>query len=105
MTNPHARAQEFRWLQDTVAQVKKDHGQDLMDKLVSHRGFHCASDSHDRRPLENTRDAYELAWAAGVTLAECDVVATKDGVIVLNHDDDLQRLSLFPDGEFGTPRD
>jgi glycerophosphoryl diester phosphodiesterase len=92
MMSESARAQEFRWLQDTVAAVKQEDA-GLLDKLVSHRGFHCTTDSLDKRPLENTRDAYELVWAAGMAHAECDVVATKDGVIVLCHDDDLHRLS------------
>ena len=66
----------------------------LMPCLVAHRGFHNSDDSDAVRPLENTQNAYELAWAAGVQHAECDVVATKDGVVVLCHDDSLQRLGM-----------
>jgi len=44
------------------------------------------------RPLENTREAYEQAWAAGFKYAECDVLCTKDGRIILNHDSTMKRM-------------
>ena len=61
--------------------------------LVAHRGFHSPSD-RDRRPIENSLEAYEMAWTAGVKLCECDVAVTSDGQIVLGHDADYDRLAL-----------
>jgi len=71
------------------------------DCVVAHRGFHYASaipllSDETRRPLENTLPAYERAWAAGVKHCECDVALTKDGEVILCHDDDLKRLALSP---------
>ena len=65
----------------------------LARALVAHRGFHGTDDSL-ALPLENTLDAYETAWAAGVTLCECDVGLTSDGVLVLCHDANFRRLAL-----------
>jgi glycerophosphoryl diester phosphodiesterase len=64
-------------------------------RLVAHRGFHYPLDDL-RRPLENTLAAYERAWAAGIAHCECDVSLTKDGEIVLCHDQNLKRLALRP---------
>ena len=65
----------------------------LARAVVAHRGFHAA-DGSLALPLENTLDAYETAWAAGVTLCECDVGLTRDGVLVLCHDTNFRRLAL-----------
>ena len=80
---------ELRWLRNTVARLSPA----LLPHLVSHRGFHSTKDlSH--RPIENSIDAYEWAWNAGVKLCECDVAVTLDGYLVLCHDEDLSRLSI-----------
>eukprot|EP00300_Choanocystis_sp_HF-7_P000770 c10635_g1_i1.p1 GENE.c10635_g1_i1~~c10635_g1_i1.p1 ORF type:complete len:319 (+),score=76.72 c10635_g1_i1:25-957(+) len=71
----------------------------LLEGLVAHRGFHCRSDAL-HRPLENTLDAYIQAWGAGAKHCECDVSLTADGHIVLLHDNDLARLSLFQNHRF-----
>lgn len=67
----------------------------MTDKLfphpVSHRG------RHDRASgvIENSRSAFEAAIAAGFAI-ECDVQLTSDGVPVVFHDDDMQRLLGMP---------
>ena len=55
----------------------------IRDKINMHRGWHS---DDGRRPLENTRAAYQKAAATGAGYAECDVWYTMDGVIVLSHD-------------------
>jgi glycerophosphoryl diester phosphodiesterase len=50
--------------------------------VIGHRG------APGYRP-EHTRSAYELAIAMGVDAVEPDVVATKDGVLVLRHENEI----------------
>jgi len=69
----------------------------VAEALVLHRGFHSVADSSNR-PIENSLPAYENAWAGGCCHCECDVVVTRDGYVVCNHDSDLQRLALFGGG-------
>jgi glycerophosphoryl diester phosphodiesterase len=71
-------------------------GDELVNGLVSHRGYHYSIDDM-KRPLENTLSAYEHAWACGVKYAECDVQMTKDGELILSHDLTLKRLALHPE--------
>lgn len=59
---------------------------ELRGKVVLHRGWHRLQKCDTSRPLENTRQAYLDAARLGVAYAECDVWATKDGVVVLSHD-------------------
>jgi glycerophosphoryl diester phosphodiesterase len=56
----------------------------------AHRGWH-------RHHIENTMGALDAAYAAGCDGVEFDVQLTVDGVAVLFHDDDLQRLAGRPD--------
>ena len=77
------RAEEVAWLRSLSWPTN----------VVAHRGFHSPSDL-DRRPIENSLEAYEMAWTAGVKLCECDVAVTSDGQIVLGHDADYERLAL-----------
>lgn len=56
------------------------------NKIVLHRGWHRLSNADETKPLQNTRNAYLQAAYLGVAYAECDVWATRDGQIVLNHD-------------------
>jgi len=86
------RANEIEWLQSAVASME---GDDDLLHLVAHRGFHDTGDG-DLRPLENSIDAYELAWTSGIKLCECDITLTRDRHIVLCHDRDLQRLAMLP---------
>ncbi|MET0410828.1 MAG: glycerophosphodiester phosphodiesterase family protein [Polyangiaceae bacterium] len=51
---------------------------------IAHRGASSAA-------LEHTLEAYALALAQGADVLELDVHATKDGVLVVAHDADLER--------------
>lgn len=53
--------------------------------VVGHRGF-------PSRAVENTLPSFEAALAAGAHGVECDVRATRDGALVVFHDDGLRRL-------------
>jgi glycerophosphoryl diester phosphodiesterase len=60
-------------------------------KLIAHRGEH-----DNAAVLENTLEAFEQAAAGGVWGIELDVRWTRDGVPVVVHDADLQRLHGIP---------
>ena len=53
---------------------------------IAHRGVSSAAP-------ENTIIAYEKALELGITAVETDVFKTKDGVIVLSHDETIDRCS------------
>jgi len=57
--------------------------------LLAHRGLNQHRSSID----ENSITAFEQALKFGTTHIESDVHATKDGVAVLFHDDDLERVA------------
>lgn len=90
MGAPGSAADELRHLREWVFKVPDPHRK----RMVAHRGFHGVAGEIDR-PIENTLPAFEQAWTAGIVYCECDVFVTKDGHIVLNHDDDTQRLQLL----------
>ena len=50
--------------------------------VIGHRG------ASGYRP-EHTRSAYELAFALGADAVEPDIVATRDGVLVLRHENEI----------------
>jgi glycerophosphoryl diester phosphodiesterase len=52
---------------------------------VAHRGWH---QSH----IENTMEAFRAAYDIGCDMVEFDVQLSKDGIPVIFHDDDTQRL-------------
>jgi glycerophosphoryl diester phosphodiesterase len=54
----------------------------LSPLVIAHRG------ASGYRP-EHTRSAYELAFALGADAVEPDIVATKDGVLVLRHENEI----------------
>jgi glycerophosphoryl diester phosphodiesterase len=54
--------------------------------VVGHRG------ASGYRP-EHTRAAYELAFALGADAVEPDLVATRDGVLVLRHENDISETT------------
>ena len=85
------RVMEFNWLKSLVRSIPAE---DLLPKLVSHRGFHNIKDRNDKRPVENSLSAYEMAWTSGIELCECDIALTKDEKLVLAHDEDFARLAL-----------
>lgn len=60
--------------------------------LLAHRGLN----QHRADIDENSLAAFDQAIAAGCTHLESDVHATKDGVAVLFHDDDLLRVAGLP---------
>ena len=62
-----------------------------MIKLQAHRGVSTEAP-------ENTLSSIELAAAQGYAIAEVDVSVTKDGTLVLLHDDTLNRTARRADG-------
>jgi glycerophosphoryl diester phosphodiesterase len=60
----------------------------LFDTPVAHRGLHDRA----KGVIENSRSAFEAAVARGFAI-ECDLQLTSDGVPVVFHDDDLERLT------------
>ena len=85
-----ARSDELVWLRQVVSSIPES----ILGRLVAHRGFHHIEDRNDKRPLENSLSAYEIAWTCGIHLCECDIALTKDEKIDLAHDEDFQRLAL-----------
>eukprot|EP00531_Pseudo-nitzschia_arenysensis_P018174 CAMPEP_0116119328 /NCGR_PEP_ID=MMETSP0329-20121206/2577_1 /TAXON_ID=697910 /ORGANISM="Pseudo-nitzschia arenysensis, Strain B593" /LENGTH=583 /DNA_ID=CAMNT_0003613011 /DNA_START=226 /DNA_END=1974 /DNA_ORIENTATION=+ len=88
------RMMEFNWLKSLVRSIPP---QGLLPKLVAHRGFHNIKDRNDKRPVENSLSAYEMAWTCGIEHCECDIALTKDEKLVLAHDEHFGRLSLDSD--------
>ncbi len=60
----------------------------LKKQPIAHRGLH---DLNNQR-WENTLAAFDAAAKAGFAI-ECDVHLTKDGGVIVFHDDDLERLT------------
>ncbi|MFQ5744077.1 MAG: glycerophosphodiester phosphodiesterase [Acidobacteriota bacterium] len=54
--------------------------------LIAHRGYSSLAP-------ENTLAAFERALAAGAEVLECDVQLSRDGVVVVLHDPDLDRTT------------
>ena len=81
-----------------VRQVESNIPKQLFQSIVCHRGFHDPNDGL-HRPIENTLRAFTSVWknTNGLVNCECDVTATKDGVVVVSHDDNYKRLSMFKD--------
>ena len=86
------RRAELGWLRSLTSSL----GPGEAACLVAHRGFHSPHGRPDRRPLENSLQAYEMAWTSGVQLCECDVALTRDERLVLAHDETFARLALDP---------
>ena len=86
-----ARMDELDWLKRLVKSIPQE---ELLPRLVAHRGFHHILDRNDKRPLENSLSAYEVAWTSGIHLCECDIAVTKDEKLVLAHDENFLRLAL-----------
>jgi glycerophosphoryl diester phosphodiesterase len=63
----------------------------LTERPVAHRGFH----DQNHQVWENTLSAFSLAIDAGFSI-ECDLHYAADGVPVVFHDDDLQRVCNLP---------
>lgn len=60
-------------------------------RVFAHRGF--AGTTDQPAAVENTRQAFKNALDLGVTFLETDCRATKDGEVVLFHDDTLTRIT------------
>jgi glycerophosphoryl diester phosphodiesterase len=60
----------------------------LFDRPIAHRGLHDRS----KGIIENTASAFEAACRHGFTI-ECDVQLSRDGIPMIFHDDDLDRLT------------
>ncbi len=63
----------------------------LTAQPIAHRGYH----DMNRTVWENTLSAFSRAVEAGFAI-ECDLQYASDGVPVVFHDDDLQRLCAIP---------
>jgi glycerophosphoryl diester phosphodiesterase len=63
----------------------------LFDRPIAHRGLHDRS----RGIIENTASAFEAACRRGYTI-ECDVQLSRDGIPMIFHDDELDRLTGVP---------
>jgi glycerophosphoryl diester phosphodiesterase len=63
----------------------------LTQRPISHRGLH---DRLHQRP-ENTLAAFAAAAEAHYAI-ECDVHISSDGIPIVFHDDDLERLTGIP---------
>jgi glycerophosphoryl diester phosphodiesterase len=60
----------------------------LFDRPIAHRGYHDRA----RGIIENSASAFEAACQRGYTI-ECDVQLSRDGIPMIFHDDDLDRLT------------
>ncbi len=63
----------------------------LTERPVAHRGYH----DMNKQVWENTLSAFSRAIEAGFAI-ECDLHYASDGVPVVFHDDDLQRVCNLP---------
>ncbi len=63
----------------------------LTERPIAHRGYH----DMNREAWENTLSAFSRAIEAGFAI-ECDLHYASDGVPVVFHDDDLQRVCNLP---------
>jgi glycerophosphoryl diester phosphodiesterase len=63
----------------------------LTERPVAHRGYH----DMNKQVWENTLSAFARAIEAGFSI-ECDLHYASDGVPVVFHDDDLQRVCNLP---------
>lgn len=66
-------------------------GKGIFHQPIAHRGLH----NREAGIIENSRAAFEAAIEHGFAI-ECDVQLTRDGVPVIFHDDDMQRLLGIP---------
>ncbi|MFJ6652254.1 glycerophosphodiester phosphodiesterase family protein [Microbacterium sp. NPDC091313] len=64
-------------------------------RVLAHRGF-VAPDAAAQGTVDNSFAAFAAAHALGVEYVESDCHLTRDGVVVLFHDDDLSRVASDP---------
>lgn len=63
------------------------------DLINNHETFLIAHRGYSSRHVENSLKAFEAAGQSNFEGIECDVQVTKDGSIVISHDDNLKRLT------------
>lgn len=63
-------------------------------EVIGHRGN--PGNPFNSRNIENTIPSFNDAWHVGVNGVELDVHLTKDGVLVIHHDDELGRVFQIP---------
>ena len=68
--------------------MNRDHLDALLSRPIAHRGLHDAASG----VIENTAGAAHAAIRAGFAI-ECDVQLTRDGAVIVFHDDELDRLT------------
>lgn len=64
-----------------------------LPRWQAHRGYRPL----DAGVVENTIEAFRRARIAGAVMCECDVHLSRDGEVVIFHDDDLKRSGGRPD--------
>ncbi|MGP3536766.1 glycerophosphodiester phosphodiesterase family protein [Microbacterium sp. RD1] len=64
-------------------------------RVLAHRGL-VTSDAAAQGVADNSFAAVAAAHAAGATFVESDCHVTRDGVVILFHDDDLSRIAGDP---------
>jgi glycerophosphoryl diester phosphodiesterase len=62
-----------------------------LPRILAHRGF--AQAGPEQGAVENTLGAFRRAVEAGAAYLETDVHGSSDGIAVISHDPDLQRLT------------
>lgn len=92
MKKPMHRFQYFKLLSFLWLAISAPMNSLAQPAIVAHRGFSAEAP-------ENTLAAFERAIAVGADYFELDVMASKDGVPVVIHDETIDRTSS--DGRFG----
>ena len=83
LKNPEKLHKRNRFTHETLNELTDNSGQKILS--IAHRGG-----SYEK--VENTIEAFRNAINSGVELLEMDLQLTKDGVIVVCHDENLRRL-------------
>ena len=62
--------------------------------VIAHRGN--SGNPLNSINIEDTKESIKSAWTVGADAVELDVHLTKDGVLVVHHDDNLGRVFIIP---------
>lgn len=71
--------------------------QGLRPWVIAHRGN--PGNPLNSKCVENTVSSIDSAWSSGADGVEFDVILSKDGVLVVHHDDNFGRVFKSPDGD------